>query len=231
MFASRRRQAGFTLLEMLVAMGMMSVLAGALYASLLISFRARDSALRALEPVRKAELTMQMLRADLECVLPPSGILAAEFIGQDQVDEEGRDADSVSFHAVAMGMGLAGSGPDIVKVELALASLDDGSGTALVRRVQTNLLAPEVTEPAAEVLCRRVQAFDVKYYDGSSWQDSWDSTLQDNLLPLAVQVTLELAGPKGREDAQAYRVGRVMLIPCARLPEESETSTASSGTP
>ena len=57
----RAQRAAFTLLEMILALAMMSMLAGALYASLRTAFRARDAGLRAIEPARRAELAIELL--------------------------------------------------------------------------------------------------------------------------------------------------------------------------
>ena len=58
MTSRNAKSAAFTLLEMLVATAMVAVLAGSLYASLSIAFKARRSALAVVEPVRKVEIAL-----------------------------------------------------------------------------------------------------------------------------------------------------------------------------
>jgi hypothetical protein len=70
-----------------------------------------------------------------------------------------------------------------------------------------------------------VRAFTVKYYDGSAWQDNWDSTVQNNVLPKAVEVTIEFKGAAGDAD---WQTSRVLLIPCG---QNNDVSTSSGGTP
>ncbi len=227
MVPRNRKESAFTLLEMLAAMGLMSVLAGSLYASLHIGFRARDSAVAALEPVRTAELTIELLREDIESVLPPTGILAGEFIGQDAKDDSQRDADTLLFHSSANDPEEGEKACDIRRVEFVFASLGrdrpspEGTERVLVRRITTNLLAPETVEPKVEILFRRVLAFNLRYFDGFDWYDDWDSTLQGDVLPLGVEVVLEVERSAGEQPAATgYRLSRVFLLPCGRAAED-----------
>ena len=214
----------FTLLEMLVAMALMSVIAGSLYAALRVGFRARDSAVAAVKPVRAAELAVELLRKDVESALPPTGILAGGFLGQDATDSAGRDADTLLLHSCAHVPAPAQRACDVRMVELALETPSNGGAPALVRRVTTNLLAVETVEPAQEVLCRGVSEFNVRYFDGSDWAESWDSSARGDALPAAVEITLELERPETtRADAEGYRISRILLLHCGGGAAEEAT--------
>ncbi len=71
--------------------------------------------------------------------------------------------------------------------------------------------------PDEEVLCRNVRSFTVQYFDGTNWQDNWDSTTVGNVLPMAVAFTIELnpANPKN-PNATPLRISRVITLPCAK---------------
>jgi len=216
----RKNKSGFTLLEMLLAMSMMSMLAGSLYASLHIAFRARDSAAAAIDPPRTAELALELLRQDIESVLPPIGILAGEFIGTDAQDESGQDADTLILHSSAHNVAPGERASEIRQVELAFEPLSEGEEPVLVRRITTNLLAPEVPEPVEEVLCRNVRALNLSYFDGYDWLDNWDSTTQGNALPVAVEVFLEIDLAEPTESSEAgYKLSRIFLLPCGGTAE------------
>ncbi len=216
----KTKESAFTLLEMLAAMALMSVLAASLYTSLHIGFRARRSAVAALRPVRTAELTLELLREDIESALPPTGILAGEFIGEDATDDSQRDADVLLFHSSAHDPEQGERACDIRRIELAFTSLPDGTERVLVRRITTNLLAPETVEPNEEILCRGVLAFNLRYFDGSEWWDDWDSSSQGDVLPLAVEVTLEVERSTGEQPVvSGYSLSRVFLVPCSRAGE------------
>jgi len=217
-----RRGRGFTLLEMLVAVAIMAVLAGSLYATLHIAFRARRSAMTTVENVRKLEVALDILRADIQAAVIPAGILAGAFLGEPGTGATGQTADSILLHATASAtMPEIGTG-DIHMVEFACEEDPDGSGLLLLRRVTTNLLAPTTPDPDEETLCRGIRSFAIRYFDGIDWLDTWDSTTQDNQLPAAVEVTLTLVpedDPEGVTDAAAkgYYTSRVFLVPCSAI--------------
>ena len=101
------------------------------------------------------------------------------------------------------------------------------SGNVLVRRVTTNLLSSSTPAYYDEVVCRGVRSFNLRYYDGSAWQDAWDSTQQENNSPTAVEVTLELQRGDP-EQPRVRRFTRVFLLSCSGL-WQSTAASASGG--
>jgi hypothetical protein len=108
-----------------------------------------------------------------------------------------------------------------------------------VRLITTNLRPPRAVEPVREVLCRGVFALNLRYFNGSEWADNWDSTTEDNTLPCAVEVTIQLddaqkGDPARQGDAVAspavggYRVSKVFLVPCSPPPSAAMVVSGSS---
>jgi len=211
------RVRAFSLLEMLVATALGAVLAASLYASLGIAFKARRSALGAVEPVRKADIAMELLGEDIRSAVVPNGILAGPFVGEDGTDTQGRDSDSIVFYGSAASPELAEGIGDIKKIELGCVPADDGRGQVLVRLITTNLRAPRTVEPVQEILCRGVYSLNLRYYDGSIWSEYWDSTTADNALPCVIEVTLQLISdrPTDANGDGGYRTSQVFLVPCS----------------
>jgi len=232
--ALRRAVRGFTLLELLVAMLLVSIIALTMAGSLRIAFKARDSAEAAVAPARGADVAADILRVDLESALLPRGLFAGAFVGSDGTGGSGLDSDSLSFHAAVPAgdeaIDLAKGLPqgDIRRVELALTTLPDTNDSALVRRVKHNLVTQvETDQTHDEVLCRHVVGFGLRYFDGLTWRDSWDSTQEENRLPQAVEVILDIQrpDPSGRTEPQTVRQSRVIRLPCAtQLPQEEPGS-------
>ena len=216
MSSCRRQPRAFTLLELLVATAMTAVLAGSLYATLHVAFKARQTATAAVEQMRKAELAVELIRVDIESAVVPKGILAGLFLGEDGTDGAGRPSDALMLHCTADGAAETEGIGDIRMVELGCEPSEDGEGMILLRRVNLNLLATTVEDPPEEVLCRGVRSFDLQYFDGTDWQDTWDSGAQGNALPLAVQVALELVAQDGTSGSEGgYWLFRVLQIPCS----------------
>ena len=225
----KNRQKAFSLIELLAAMALMGVLATALYGSLHIGFKAKRSAEAAVDPVRRVQIALCLARQDIEAALPPKGILAGEFYGTDQVDYRGYDSDSLLFYTSNYKPYPGETGCDIIQVDLALVpSVIDINENVLVRLITTNLLAPSSPEPIEEVLCRGVKSFNLGYFDGYEWQDSWDSVSQGDVLPQAVEITLTIettntntnTNTNTTSQQQYYQLTRAFVIPCSQPADE-----------
>lgn len=202
MAGRRAHTRGITLLELLVAMSLMVVVASALYSALYTGFRAQRSASSAVYPTSQAMTAMELLKQDICGVLPPTGVLAGPFVGNDLRGNRGVDADSVEFYTTQIYASRNEIVGGIGKIELSLEEdLDDelfGDIThdtyKLVRRVTSNLLSPKVVDPNEQVLCRDVLSLNLRYYDGATytWVDDWDSLEDANSLPLAMEIDIEV---------------------------------------
>ncbi|MEI7835057.1 MAG: type II secretion system protein GspJ [Planctomycetota bacterium] len=225
----RPHRQAFTLLEILAATAAMAAIAGALYGSLHVAFKARGTALRAVDTVRAVKAAVDVIREDLESALPSKGELTGTFVGQKATDLGGQN-DSLIFHAVATDPEVDQAMGDVRKVEYSCDPGQAGAGLNLVRHVTSNLLSEREVAPREEVLCRRVRAFTLRYFDGTNWQATWDSTTVDNALPTAVEITLELdpADPASRSQA-GYRLCRVVTIPCGQGVSAPGTTTTTGG--
>lgn len=204
---------GFTLLELLVAAAMAAILAAAVFVSLQVAFRARRTATEAAQTTLAAQLTMETIGRDLQTALPPTGILAGSFLAGVS-REAGDSADEViSFYHAA---GATQAAPGTGDVELvAYASTGDQEAKDLVRRVTRNLLSPMVPEPAEQAIGRNITGLTVRSFDGLTWWDVWDSTQQGDVLPVAVEVSFELALPRPTPGgATKQRFTRVFWLAC-----------------
>ena len=222
------RSKGFTLLEVLVAATMTALLAGTLYATLSIAFKARRNATEEVANFRRAELAADFICAELRSAVVPNGILAGTFMGTDGTGVAGRESDTVSFYRTADATDQDVGKSDIMLVELACEPSSRGADMDLVRRVRRNLLAQIVYDMPGEVLCRNVLALNFRYFDGMSWLDSWDSTTVENSLPLAVEVDLTLADDEqasaGARGVQAGAKGEYRTIHVLWMPSSSLTA-------
>jgi prepilin-type N-terminal cleavage/methylation domain-containing protein len=209
----------FTLLELLAAVALVALVGLSLFATLRIATRARDSAEAQLEPQRTADLAFEMLRQDLENAQPPSGVLAGAFTGGDFLDGRGRDGDTVLFFTTSKGpMHESGDG-EVRRVEYLVLSPAEGEHL-LVRRVIHNLLSPYEPPADDEIILRGLGGFDLQYWDGAlaSWVPTWDASQQNNSVPMAIQVSIDLDREQlveGQLQVVTRRFVRVVQLPCA----------------
>ena len=203
-----RRRTGFTLLELLIGMAMAVLIAALLSECMFTAFHAQSAMVRTVDANRTIDGAMHRLTADLADTLPAQSgtghTLAGPFQGNDQ---------SLTFYADGQEPG--GSiepGADVQgNVRMIQIDVEQGpgnSGMELVRRVTTNLLAATQPTPAPQVLCDHVQSFAIGYFDGTNWDDSWDSTQTQpaNDLPMAVELTLVRVSAPGAPPQQEERI-------------------------
>lgn len=209
------------MLELLLAMALASMLAMSLHVSMSVAMSSRRSATATVESIQGAMIASEMVRHDLESILAPTGVLAGPFYGVHEQNGE-KDADRLEFCTIGSDRGpvdeLLTEG--IRRVELSLRT--DAEPPVLVRRVTRNLLATLVEDPIEEIICRNVQTFSVRYFDGDFWTDEWDSTLMGDVLPMAIEVTIEARRSDQPADAKPARVVRIITLPCATPPDETQ---------
>jgi general secretion pathway protein J len=218
----RSRRRGFTLLELLIALGMATLLMASLYGSLHYAFKARERAQAAVEPTRVVAVASDIIRQDLENAQPPTGLLKGPF----QAIHQGggtADNDTVQFYTLGRDMNAADDDPfaeGIRKVEYAVRS--DVNPPVLVRRITRDLLSPIEQQPEEEVLARDVRSFSLRYYDGATWQEEWDSTTLGDVLPMAVMVTIELNDPQAQPGfASPRKSQRIVTISCGKMTDSA----------
>jgi prepilin-type N-terminal cleavage/methylation domain-containing protein len=203
------RRPGFTLLELLLAMAMSAIIAGSLATTLFVAYRARNAAERTIDASHTTDAISDVLKRDLANAMPPTPnpddhlVLSGPFQG---------DTSHVDFYCSGLESKADVQG-GCRWIELALASdPKDASRQILVRRVCTNLLAPMKQDPTEERICSNVSAFTLRYYDGTSWYDMWDSADHADALPVAVEVTISLL--PNANSSQPTEMVRIVRIPC-----------------
>jgi type II secretion system protein J len=213
----------FTLLELLVAMTMMSIIAASLYSSMSIGFKAKESAERVVEKGRAAEIAVELIKNMLTSSLIPDGILAGEFKGQDEQNEKGYDADNLVFHASDYAPEEGELASDIEKVEIGMDVRKDTGEHVIYRKTTINLLSPATLDPDEEILCGGVRSLNLRYYNGSDWVDEWASADNDNSLPSAVEVTIVMENTDKNGDIMIndkqdlYTFTETIILPCSTM--------------
>ena len=221
---------------------LVAIVAGSLGAQMKYAFAAQKSAEFAIEPSRTVELAMDYLRNDFQnAMVPNSGsstgepgyqsspiFLAGTFEGAQSTDGRGREADAVTFFTTTDSPEHIDGNGEIKQVTLQVVQDNSTGDYVLVRRVIRNLMPPEDLEsPDEEIICRNVASFTLQYFDGSQWDTSWDSTAEDNTLPAAVQITLQLERPVGVNSTVTRLVtfARVLTIPSSTAALDTTVNT------
>ncbi len=225
---------GFTLLEILVATAIFSVLIGALYSVLFSGLRLRESAHAAVEAGQPVAQVAMIMRRDLANMTVPAERLAGAMRGE-PAGMSGGQADEIEFYTTSGIVRDEVPWGEIQRVTYYLEAPAEGEETEgfdLIRQVERNLLTSTTIVLDDELLAqwrmlRGVDELTLRYWDGEAWLDNWDTEVEEGALPRAAQLRVEfVADEAGRRDEPLEIVAEIAPEP-RPTPEASETSGAS----
>jgi hypothetical protein len=186
----------FTLIELILAIGVMAIALTAINAVFFSALRLRESANRVVAESLPIEMTLATLRRDLQGAMPPSaeGIFSGDFkVGGVTSQGSGRPVDIEMFTTTGV---LRDDEPwgEVQMVTYSLRQPDNRSipGQDLYRSVTRNLLATTAQQPQDQYMMSGIERIEYSCCDGVNWLDTWDSTVTTNL-PTAVRVRILLA--------------------------------------
>lgn len=190
-------RAGFTLIEIMLAVVILAVIMAIIYGVVVSTVQAQQ---RIEEVSRLSEVGPALLgqiRSDLESAfLPRDGEF---FLGVEKKGATG-DRDRVDFVAGVMAYGAEREGDDPLfhgVNEIGYQVLDSNDAKAaglgvLYRREDFSIDAEPLKGGRLTELYDRVRHFDLQYYDGEKWIGEWNSKRMKNKLPQAVKVELKI---------------------------------------
>jgi hypothetical protein len=198
------------LLALAVSAIVLAGIGGVFYSA--IRLRERTAALvDASAPLHQA---LAFLRRDLQGVMPPGGVLAGDF-----------KSGAISSGLI-QGYGLQFSTTTgIIKDDVPWGDIQDVvyelrdptertyvGGKDLIRSVTRNLLPTSTQDATEQWLLGNVQSLDVTCFDGIEWRDSWDSSLGDTNLPVAVRVRIRMAADNPSDSGNAQPIEMIVPI-------------------
>lgn len=223
---------GFTLLEVLIVMVILSMIAGIIFASFSSVVTTVEAARIRSEELRIRQLLTRSLQQNLSCVYidPQRGYNALyPFTGENKGSGE-KAEDRLEFCSLAPVIGPNALPGDlkIVRYEVSddqgdtlLASSEVSQGILSGRKVLTitetpilggNVRAdPEDDEGAIEYdrnfeapsWAVPIHSFDVEYFDGEEWQEEWELA-DEFVLPWSVRISVNFARTDEQLSALSY---------------------------
>lgn len=204
----------FTLMEVLLAMAVSAVVLAVINGVYFSALQLRNRTAQSFSDALPVQYALATIRRDLEGVLPPGGTLVgdlqttstsvfsssrpllsnAERVSPDFFTNSGMIDDQTTFG-------------DVQRVAYYLADPEvypGNAGRELYRVTSRNLLPATVAEPSSQWLMSGVEAVAFQYFDGTSWANSWDSTVSSNL-PTAIKLQLVMAAADDRQSVYQDR--------------------------
>jgi len=211
------RHAGVTLLELLVAVGVLGVIAGLLYGTFSRTMLSREYVQTRAATYAAARLAIDWLERDLMGSFAigayPSGLKRFISPGYAGLDTLGRDTPLLDFIASS----ARGTTPLERPGFIAEGFIDRGDQARIVYRVERNggdedaaallvryeLRPPLMTDfaPATRaVIASGIESVTLRFYDGHNWHDDWSSVESDSSQrrgPRVVELRLSLVDDAG----------------------------------
>jgi prepilin-type N-terminal cleavage/methylation domain-containing protein len=198
--AASRAAAAFTLIELLLALSIMSMILAAMSGVLYLAYRLQNGVYNSLDQTMPVEQALTSIQRDLANIVCNNASNSAMFIGSFQTINQTNilpgqiGPDFYTTDGEPDGLVPWG---DVEKIDYLLAPSTNRNvaGRDLVRAVTRNLLPVNSSFPQPDqkrVLLSGVQNVIMTYYDGMSWDANWDSTQQTNL-PNGIKMTIQMA--------------------------------------
>jgi general secretion pathway protein J len=226
--ARRRGLWGFTLIEVLISIGILAFITILLYGAFAALKRSKDGLARVQDRQREARMAMARITRELQSAYlsAHAPLNQAMLVQKTQFKgERGTPADRLDFTAFAnRRLDRNTHVSDQCELSYYGDNNPDGSGTIdLVRRIDTELDLEPAKGGKVEVLATDIDLFNLEYMDPLSgqWQERWDTTSatgQPDRLPLQVRVILVLnGGSRSAADRDRGKIRLVTKVPIAML--------------
>ena len=188
----KTHRAAFTLIEVIMAISACALILVALYSVFGNAISLRNKATLRTREAAVVSRTATVIRHDLRNAIFSGGILAATLQGSAQAPSSSFPGYLKFTTTTATDAGEDPLG-DIQQVEYYIvtdATSSAGKAGLLVRAVDRELLAPTRGETREQPLLPDVASMEVSFFDGESWQPSWENTEEAAILPEAVRVRI-----------------------------------------
>jgi prepilin-type N-terminal cleavage/methylation domain-containing protein len=212
------RRSAFTLIEIMIAIGILSMVLAAIYSSWTAILRASKTGLDAAASAQRARITIRVLEDSLSSAQSFAANLPYYYF-----DAENGDSPVLSFVA-RLSKSFPRSGKfgdlDVRRVTFSVEAAPDGS-RQLVLRQNPLVMDPDTDEKEHPiVLAKNVRGLEMQFWDSNKnppeWVDEWVGP-KTNQLPKMVMLTLKLAdNPHSSQVTE--EITRIISIPSMTVP-------------
>jgi type II secretion system protein J len=222
----------FTLIEMILAIGVAALVLIAVNTVLFAALRLHNATTDLVDEASPVDQTVTYLRRDLECVVTPtngtSKVLSGCFRAGNITSASGSDPVAIEMYTASGALSASQPWGDIQRVTYELKNSTDPSavGQELFRTVTRNLLTTMTPEVQDQLMLSGVASVKFSCYDGSQWLDVWDTSDPNSVntnLPTAVRVQIQMAG---NNDSQPF----LMVVPIDSVSRTNMVLTTSTTT-
>jgi len=220
----------FTLIEMILAIGVAAIVLIAINAAFFSALRLREATTNAVDEATPVEQALATIRRDLQCVVTPNPnammSLSGDFKAGNVTTLGLAENVSAEMFTATGALSADADSPwgDIQRVTYGLkkSATRDAVGQDLIRTVTRNLLSGTTPEAQEQWMLGGVESVQFDCFDGAQWYNEWDTTSLNSVntnLPTAVRVRIQMAA---KNDGGAALPPIEMLVP---IDSQSRTNT------
>lgn len=220
---------GMTLIELLTAMMVSTILIGTAFTTFWTSTQAWEKSKRRNEMIKLITQASDTIERHLRAIQAPFNSLNSAFVVLDDSDEE-LDYDDVSFLSSANARfprELAFA--DLCEIEFYIDTGERGQYGDEQEVTATNngglwmridATPDDDVEGGGYLIClgEQIVSFNLRFFDGYEWVEEWFSTYE---VPEAIEFSLVVVDPEGLENPMSLT--RLVSVPLAKTINESST--------
>ncbi len=231
---SKRKTQAFTLIEMLLAVAICSIVLLAINAVFYSALHLERATNRALDERLPLNQAFAILRRDLQGAVQPNSnsVFICDFkdgAARGGLGSSGA-ASTLEFCTTTGVINDDVPWGDTQRVSYQLVEPADrtaNKGKDLVRVITRNLLPTLTSETDEQWLMGKIESLEFLNYSGTDWRDSWDTTMGDTGLPQAVRVRIQIAA----EEAGNFqrREPLELLVPLTTQARTNQPATGGTG--
>lgn len=173
-----RSEKGFTLLELLIATALLSIVLSAVYGAFFVSQRAMTGLDESLVRLQECRASLDVISRETESLFYKSTNAAMLFKVEDK-DFYGKPASRLTFTAFSP---LA---PGIVLISYYVEEKD---GVLTLYKKMDDAYKPDEKRKATELI-EKIESFSIEVKDGDKWVKTWDTT-ETKASPLEIRITI-----------------------------------------
>jgi general secretion pathway protein J len=196
---------GFTLIEFLIALAILSIIAAVSFTSFVSVRRTVETGRRNNELMRELRSFVERLDVELSGTVYAKGDEGTVFVSK-RVDLGTQDASSIRFTTIVPQTPFElGKRGEVLEVSYEVSASDAGeSYIALQKKIYLYSLPPgDLEEPVEFLIGDQFTSFLFRFKKEGRWFDSWDTEKQ-NELPEYIELVFSLGGRKYREIFNVY---------------------------
>ena len=226
LFRKRLNQGGFTLMEVMFATMAFALILLVMQMTFSGALGLRNRMQKRVDQQAALPLAMSVMKRDLENMIVTGGLMAEGIICTEMGSPDMPD-DQLEFYSTTAVVSDQFPWGDVQKVGYLLGvdpiqTVTTNLGQALMR-MSLNTLPLEANEepPVETLMLDNVRSLQFEFFDGLEWLQTWDSTVNEPAVPLAVRARVEVFTNNPNPTGRQTRVWEI-LVPILTIKPPSE---------